>query len=137
MGNDQCDPSPGIDSLYYTAESNGITPDASLDKMFLDYLGLNSSVVLQQQYETVQSSFDLQETQLKAYITDVLTVLGQAAKITNGSVGFVALVISLIIDIVSHELKQQHVVDVKDQIRSIFAEEKVSQIGNLVAKYLK
>ncbi|MGH0140859.1 UNVERIFIED_CONTAM: hypothetical protein FKN15_072023 [Acipenser sinensis] len=70
MGNSQCDYSPEMDSLYYTAESNGITPDASIDKMFLDYLGLNSSVVLQQHYETVQSSFDLQETQLKAYITE-------------------------------------------------------------------
>ncbi|MGH0123573.1 UNVERIFIED_CONTAM: hypothetical protein FKN15_037018 [Acipenser sinensis] len=86
MGNSQCDYSPEMDSLYYTAESNGITPDASIDKMFLDYLGLNSSVVLQQHYETV---------------------------------------------------KQQHVVDVKDQIRSIFTEEKVSEIGNLVTEYLK
>ncbi|KAK6469094.1 hypothetical protein HHUSO_G32481, partial [Huso huso] len=57
--------------------------------------------------------------------------------ITNGSVGFVALVISLIIDIVPHKVKQQQVVDVKDQIRSIFAEEKVSEIGNLVAEYIK
>ncbi|MGH0157843.1 UNVERIFIED_CONTAM: hypothetical protein FKN15_036156 [Acipenser sinensis] len=34
-------------------------------------------------------------------------------------------------------VKQQHVVDVKDQIRSIFTEEKVSEIGNLVTEYLK
>ncbi|MGH0155642.1 UNVERIFIED_CONTAM: hypothetical protein FKN15_059529 [Acipenser sinensis] len=34
-------------------------------------------------------------------------------------------------------VKQQHVVDVKDQIHSIFTEEKVSEIGNLVTEYLK
>ncbi|MGH0162405.1 UNVERIFIED_CONTAM: hypothetical protein FKN15_042592 [Acipenser sinensis] len=138
MGNSQCDAfSLGIDLLYYTAEASGIIPDASIDKMFLDHPSPDSLVVLQQHYKTVQSSFQPEATQLKAYIAGLLTALGQAAKITNGSVGFAALVISLIIDIVAHYTIKHSVKDVKDQIRSIFTEEKVSEIGNLVAEYLK
>ncbi|KAG5850333.1 hypothetical protein ANANG_G00081120, partial [Anguilla anguilla] len=124
-----CNVSPEVvNELFSVAQAGGIIPDITLDRTLNDFLSLNSSEVLSQQYLGIQRS--LPPERLASYNQDLATTFGPGAQVPFGGVGIVALALSLFLEVLAHE-------NTADPIKRIFGADHSTDIGTLVSEYLK
>ncbi|XP_074511227.1 uncharacterized protein LOC141780062 isoform X1 [Sebastes fasciatus] len=138
-----CSTSPKtVDCLYDTASHAGLVPDASLDASLASLLSLNSSWALEQQYSTLQSAMTRQ--QRFAFNRDIHTLFGNNTTVSYGSVGVVALALSVLFEMLAHHrtagLGSRSPEDrppSPDPIRRMFGPDAGSDISSIASEFLK
>ncbi|MFT7809311.1 uncharacterized protein LOC108918864 [Arapaima gigas] len=136
MGNHSCNPSPGtVDKIFTVARNTGVVPDVTMDHVLIDLLSLNSSDVLSQQYADLQVS--LPESQLSDFNRSLTTMFGEGGTVAFGSVGVVALALSLLFEALSLQVVRRPTTRPPDPIRRIFGADHSSDVGPIASEYLK
>lgn len=103
-------------------------PEIIIDNSLVQYSGLNSTAVLQDYMSSAVSV-----NQLPAYTEKLGSALGGLLPIPN-AVGLGALVISIILELI---LGTNDQVTTGDILRRVFAEEKASEIRDLMDEYMR
>lgn len=134
MGNKACSPSSEtINCLFEVASHAGIVPDISLDRTLTNFLSRNSTAALEHQYAAIQQNMSAE--QLTAFNQDLTSAFGGSTKVSLGGLGIVALALSLLFEVLTHQIHEQR--SYIDPIRRIFGADYSSEIGPIVSEYLK
>lgn len=137
IGNSFCLPSSAtIQELFSVAMEGGVVPDISLDDSLTSFLSLDSSSALEHQYSSLQHS--LSAGQLATFNQGLTSALGGSTKVSYGGVGVVALALSLLFDILAHQVKHQGGGDrdAVDHIQRASGIRNSSRIGSIINGYL-
>lgn len=117
------------EQLYSAMLSGGSMPDIGLEPDVETFLGLESNQALVTYHNKIAK--DLQ-ARAPEYVNNALRLFGGLTNIPN-AVGLASLLIYMVLNIAASMTKGQN--DVKNIVRSIFADEKVSEIGNLMETF--
>ncbi|KAL4593637.1 hypothetical protein GN956_G26433 [Arapaima gigas] len=110
----------------------GVVPDIGIDPSLLKYSGVDSTSLVQEYNSAIKEQL---KNAAPAYTRTLITTLGGFTSVPN-AVGLGALVISMLIEIAvaaSRIPTESHA----NMLRRVFAEEKVSELRDLMDEYLK
>lgn len=117
-----------VNQLY----NQGGLPDVGIDDSLLRYSGLNSSVVLQDHSAQLLAFVG---SQAPSYVASLGAALAGLSSVPN-AVGIGALVVSMILEISAAGLGEPQP-DASHLLHRVFAEEKASEVRDLMEEYLK
>ncbi|KPP68584.1 hypothetical protein Z043_112723 [Scleropages formosus] len=118
--------------IYNHQQEQGHLPNVAIDPSLLSYSGLDSTAVLQSYSSSMMEH--LGDNGMR-YAKELATTIGGFTSVPN-AVGLGALVISMLIETVAASYRAptgSH----KDLLRRVFAEQKVSELRDLMDEYLK
>ena len=133
MGNN-C--TPEQESFYNQNLANPALPNYSIDPLLTRYLHQNTSEHLRYHYLDVRGS--LTPAQLADFDRSLQSTFGNNRTVAFGSVGVVALALSLFFDVLGTQLRQG-TNETTDPIRQIFRDQdnEDSDLGVIISDYLK
>ena len=123
-------------SFYEQNLANPALPNYSIDPLLTRYLHQNTSEHLRSHYLDVRGS--LTPAQLADFDRSLQSTFGNNRTVAFGSVGVVALALSLFFDVLGTQLRQG-TNDTTDPIRQIFRDQdnEYSDLGVIIGDYLK
>ncbi|XP_015193485.2 uncharacterized protein [Lepisosteus oculatus] len=134
MGGNQCTEKyvdTSAENLFNWVSGYSALPDVGLSQNMQVYLGVGSHAALVNHHENIKAAL---EGNAGKYVSTAITTLGGLTAIPQAA-GLVALFLSIILDAVTSAGKQS--VNVQQQLREVFAEEKVSRLSNLAESFYR